>query len=64
MGLLSMLTKAGIAKKAIDEGRKPENQRKLKGLVARARGRGSKRPAELGPRLRLVSDPISAGESL
>ena len=44
MGLLSMLTKAGIAKKVIDEGRKPQNQRKIKGLVSKARGRGTARP--------------------
>lgn len=44
MGLISKLTKTGIAKKAFDEGRKPENQRKLRGLVAKARSRGSKPP--------------------
>lgn len=42
MGLISKLTKGAIAKKAIDEARKPENQRKLKSLAARARGRGAK----------------------
>lgn len=40
MGLFSNLAKAGIAKKALDEARKPENQQKLKGLVAKARNRG------------------------
>ncbi len=34
MGLLGKLTKAGVAKKVIDEGRKPENQRKIKSLVS------------------------------
>ncbi len=34
MGLLSKLTKAGVAKKVIDEGRKPENQRKIKSMVS------------------------------
>lgn len=42
MGLFSKLTKGAIGKKAISEGRKPENQRKLKGLAAKARGRGGK----------------------
>ncbi len=32
MGLLSGLAKAGIAKKLLDEARKPENQRKAKEL--------------------------------
>ncbi len=36
MGLLSKLTKAGIAKKALDEARKPENQRRIKGLIDKA----------------------------
>ena len=44
MGLISKIAKAGIAKKAVSEGRKPENQRKLKNLVSKARGRGGKRP--------------------
>jgi hypothetical protein len=34
MGLLGKLTKAGVAKKVIDEGRKPENQRRIKSLVS------------------------------
>jgi hypothetical protein len=34
MGLLSGLTKAGVAKKVVDEGRKPENQRKIKSAIA------------------------------
>jgi hypothetical protein len=39
MGLFSKLAKAGLAKKAWDEARKPENQAKLKSLVAKARSR-------------------------
>ena len=34
MGLLSKLTKAGVAKKVIDEGRKPQNQAKIKGMIS------------------------------
>lgn len=44
MGLLSMITKVGVAKKVIDEGRKPANQAKVKALVSKARG-GRNRPA-------------------
>ncbi len=44
MGILSKLTKAGIAKKAMTEARKPENQRKLKDLAARAQSRRGKNP--------------------
>lgn len=39
MGFIGTLTKAGIAKKVFDEARKPENQEKLKALVASARRR-------------------------
>ena len=38
MGLINGLVKAGIAKKVIDEARKPANQAKIKGLVSKARG--------------------------
>ena len=41
MGLLGGLAKAGIAKKAIDWGRRPENQRKIKDAVGRMSGKGS-----------------------
>jgi hypothetical protein len=34
MGLLSKLTKAGVAKKVVDEARKPENQAKIKKAVS------------------------------
>ncbi len=49
MGLFSKAIKAGIAKKAIDEARKPHNQRKIKELISSlssrksAGGRGSHR---------------------
>ena len=39
MGLFSKLTKAGLIKVAVDQARKPENQRKMKDLVNRARNR-------------------------
>lgn len=43
MGFLSKLTKSAVAKKAVDEARKPENQRKLKDLAAKkTRGKGGK----------------------
>ena len=42
MGIMSKLAKAGVAKKVVDEARKPQNQLKLKGLVAKARSRGGK----------------------
>ena len=46
MGLISGLIKAGVAKKAIDIARKPENQRKAKELFAKAQARrGGGRPA-------------------
>lgn len=44
MGLIGGLIKAGIAKKAFDAANKPENQRKIKELVGKARGtKGAKR---------------------
>jgi hypothetical protein len=39
MGIVSKLTKLGIAKKVVDEARKPENQRKAKEMLAKARNR-------------------------
>ena len=39
MGIFSGLAKAGLAKRAVDEARKPENQRKLKNVVAKVRHR-------------------------
>ncbi|WP_202613732.1 hypothetical protein [Ornithinimicrobium cerasi] len=41
MGIFSGLVKVGLAKKVIDEARKPENQRKIKDVVAKARNRRS-----------------------
>ena len=44
MGLLSGLAKAGLAKKLLDEARKPGNQQKAKSLLAQARaGRNGRR---------------------
>ena len=39
MGLLSGLAKAGVAKKLIDEARKPQNQQKAKDLLAQVRAK-------------------------
>lgn len=39
MGLFSKLAKAGLAKKALDEARKPENQQRARDFVAKARNR-------------------------
>ena len=45
MGFLSKLTKGGVAKKAMDEARKPQNQQKLRDLAAKkSRGKGGKAP--------------------
>ncbi len=41
MGLVSGLIKAGVAKKAYDIARKPENQRKAKEMIANLRGKKS-----------------------
>ena len=43
MGLFSMAIKAGLAKKVVDEARKPQNQRKIQEFlssVASGRGKG------------------------
>ena len=42
MGLLNGLIKAGVAKKVIDEARKPHNQEKIKNLIASAQNRGGR----------------------
>ncbi len=39
MGLFSKVAKAGLAKKAFDEARKPENQAKLKRAAASVRAK-------------------------
>ena len=38
VGLLGGFAKAGVAKKVFDEARKPQNQAKIKEMIARARG--------------------------
>ncbi len=43
MGLLSGLVKAGIAKKVVDEARKPQNQAKAKELLAQLQSRSKRR---------------------
>ena len=42
MGLMSKLATAGVAKKVLDQARKPKNQRKLKDLVSKFGNRGRK----------------------
>ena len=42
MGLIRGLVKAGIAKKVIDEARKPHNQRKAKELFAQLQAKSGK----------------------
>jgi hypothetical protein len=44
MGLVSGLLKAGIAKKIVDEARKPQNQAKAKEMLARLRARRGSPP--------------------
>jgi hypothetical protein len=41
MGLLSKITKGGMAKKVVDEARKPENQSAIKRMVSNVTGKGS-----------------------
>ena len=43
MGLLRGLVKAAIAKKVVDEARKPQNQAKARQLLAQLQGRGTRR---------------------
>ncbi|GAB3359034.1 hypothetical protein [Modestobacter lapidis] len=40
MGLLSKITKGGLAKKAIDEASKPHNKRKIKQALSSVTNRG------------------------
>ena len=40
MGLFSAITKGAIGKKVIDEGRKPENQAKIKSAISSIRNKG------------------------
>lgn len=46
MGLLSKIAKGGVAKKVIDEARKPQNQQKIKDAVSKFsdKRRGTGRP--------------------
>ena len=50
MGLFNGLAKAGVAKKVIDEGRKPENQRKITSAISSFRNKknGGTAPAPRG----------------
>ena len=41
MGIFSKLAKAGIAKKVFDEARKPQNQAKMRDMMAKAKSRRS-----------------------
>ena len=43
MSLLGKLTKFGLAKKALDEVRKPENQERIRRMAASVASRGKKR---------------------
>lgn len=43
MGLFSKVAKVGLAKKAFDEARKPENQAKFKRAVASVRAKAKAR---------------------
>ncbi len=38
MGIVSTVMKAGVVAKVVEEARKPENQQRVKDLVAKARG--------------------------
>ncbi len=40
MGLISKLGKSGLAKKGLDEARKPENQQKIKDAISSIRSKG------------------------
>ena len=41
MGMFSAITKGALAKKAIEEGRKPENQAKIKSAISSMRNKKS-----------------------
>lgn len=43
MSLLGKLTKFGLAKKALDEARKPENQERIKRMAASVANRGKRK---------------------
>ena len=40
VGLISAITKGALAKKAVDEARKPQNQAKIKSAIASMRTKG------------------------
>ena len=40
MGLFSAITKGALAKKVVDEARKPQNQAKIKSAIASMRNKG------------------------
>ena len=42
MGLFSTVLKAGVAKKVIDQLRKPENQSRIKGMISSATSKRGK----------------------
>jgi hypothetical protein len=48
MKLLRSAIVAGIAKKVIDEARKPHNQAKIKGLVSQAMAKANSKPNKGG----------------
>ena len=41
MGVFSMVTRLGLAKKAVDMARKPENQQKVRDLIVKMRSKRS-----------------------
>jgi hypothetical protein len=45
---MSKLTKIGLAKKVLDEARKPENQAKVKQMVGKAKAKKSSRQRPRG----------------
>lgn len=50
MGLFRMAAKAGIAKKVLEEARKPQNQAKAKEVIAKLRDKGGTAGPETGAR--------------
>ncbi|MGY1722783.1 hypothetical protein [Blastococcus sp. SYSU DS0533] len=40
MGIMSKLAKSGLAKKAVDEARKPQNQQKIKDAISNFSNKG------------------------
>ncbi|MGY1915812.1 MULTISPECIES: hypothetical protein [unclassified Blastococcus] len=41
MGIMSKIAKGGMAKKVMDEARKPQNQRKIKDAVSKFTNKGN-----------------------